>query len=726
MKKIKKVAKIIFLSIAGVLGITLISCMGYYFTVTHAVSLEKDKLENLEASSLQIYDRNGVRIIPSSQAYISVDNLNKYTIDAFVSAEDKRFYSHHGIDFLRVGGAIATNIKSRSFSQGASTISQQLIKNTHLSNEKTISRKLKEFKLTKQLEKNYEKDQILEMYLNNIYFGNGAYGIENASRHYFGKSASELTLAESAILAGTINAPSIYDIQNKTEKATERRNLILKLMKSQGKISASELESAVSEPVNLNLTKLSGSNFIYNEIIEEACRHLKKSENEIKNSGIKIFTYYDTKLSDQIFEQIESSYEMEDGIKAACIVTDNENNGIMAYVGGNTINSKHQPGSAIKPVLVFAPAIENGTISPATKIYDEEINIAGYSPENADKTFHGYVSAREALKYSYNIPAVKLLNELGISNAQSFAKKLGIEFSNQDNNLAIALGGFTNGITLNSLCDAYTCFANNGEFKKSQFISKIVKNKTEIYRDSKPRKSVMKDSTAYLITDILKDASKTGTAKRLKDLNFEIASKTGTVGASSGSKNTDAYNVSYTSAHTVLSYFGGREMSEKINGATYPSMLSKDVYNMIYADEKPANFTKPHSVEKAMISKSDYKKNIVSITTDSKDGLSEVFAKANMPSQKKLTLNAKIEVFNFENKKPIISFFISDGYSYKIFRKNEKAEEIISSASEQNDKIIKFEDKMAKSHEIYEYFVEFCEKSTGKTFKSNYVKLRTF
>ena len=115
MKKIKKVAKIIFLSIAGVLGITLISCMGYYFTVTHAVSLEKDKLENLEASSLQIYDRNGVRIIPSSQAYISVDNLNKYTIDAFVSAEDKRFYSHHGIDFLRVGGAIATNIKSRSF-----------------------------------------------------------------------------------------------------------------------------------------------------------------------------------------------------------------------------------------------------------------------------------------------------------------------------------------------------------------------------------------------------------------------------------------------------------------------------------------------------------------------------------------------------------------------------------------------------------------------------------
>ena len=197
----------------------------------------------------------------------------------------------------------------------------------------------------------------------------------------------------------------------------------------------------------------------------------------------------------------------------------------MAYVGGNTINSKHQPGSAIKPVLVFAPAIENGTISPATKIYDEEINIAGYSPENADKTFHGYVSAREALKYSYNIPAVKLLNELGISNAQSFAKKLGIEFSNQDNNLAIALGGFTNGITLNSLCDAYTCFANNGEFKKSQFISKIVKNKTEIYRDSKPRKSVMKDSTAYLITDILKDASKTGTAKRLKDLNFELQAK---------------------------------------------------------------------------------------------------------------------------------------------------------------------------------------------------------
>ncbi len=726
MKKIKKILKIIFLTTVGVLGVTLLSGLGYYFSVTHAVNLQKDKLENLSASSLVVYDKNNQQIIPSSEAYISVENLPTYTIDAFVSAEDKRFYSHHGIDYLRVGGAIATNLKTRSFSQGASTISQQLIKNTHLSSEKTINRKLKEYKLTKQLEKNYEKNEILEMYLNNIYFGNGCYGIENASIHYFGKSASELTLAESALLAGTINAPGIYDIQNRTSKATERRNLILGLMKSQGKITNKEYNSAVSMPVSLNLTKLSGNNFLYNEIIEEACKHLKKSENEIKNSGIKIYTYFDTELNNEISDQMDSNYNLDSDIASACIIIDNETNGILAYVGGKTIKDNHQPGSAIKPILVYAPAIENGTISPATKINDEEINISGYSPENADKQYHGFVSVREALKNSYNIPAVKLLNEIGISYAQNFAKKLGIEFSSKDNNLAIALGGFTDGINLNCLCDCYVCFANNGNYKKSQFISKITADGKTVYIDNRQGKQVMKDSTAYLITDMLKDTCESGTARRLKDLEFEVAAKTGTVGAAKGTKNTDAYNVSYTSKHTVLSYFGGRDMPEKINGATYPTLLTKDVYTALYSDSKPRSFTKPNSVEITKISKSDYQDNIVSLSTSDSDSISEVFAKTNLPTKKKLSQNAKIEVFNFENKKPIISFFISNGYSYKIVRRNEKAEEIISSAINNNNEIIKFEDKTAKSHQIYEYFVEFCEKSSGKIIKSNTIKLKSF
>ena len=167
-----------------------------------------------------MFDCNGTSIKPTSENHISIKKLSSNTKNAFICAEDKRFYTHKGIDFVRIGGAVVSNLKSKSFSQGASTISQQLIKNTHLSNEKTLKRKLKEIKLTKQLEKNYSKNDILELYLNNIYFGNGCYGIENASMHYFGKSAKNLTLAESALLAATINAPSVYDIENNQEKTT--------------------------------------------------------------------------------------------------------------------------------------------------------------------------------------------------------------------------------------------------------------------------------------------------------------------------------------------------------------------------------------------------------------------------------------------------------------------------------------------------------------------------
>ena len=704
----------------------LISSMSYYFAVTHSISLEKEKLENLNSTQIEIYDSFGERISPSSEAFISIENLSPLTKSAFICAEDKRFYSHHGVDLIRVAGAVISNLKSHSFSEGASTISQQLIKNTHLSNEKTIKRKLKEVKLTRQLEKNYSKDEILEMYLNNIYFGNGCYGIENASKHYFGKSAKNLTLNESAILAGTINAPAVYDIQKNTQKAIERKNLILSLMKSQGKISEKQLEDAKNEELKLNLTNISNENFVYNEIIKEACQILKKSENELKNLNLKIETYYDKKLSDEIKQKIKN-LNTDEEINISTLVLDNKTGGILCAIGCNGLSSNHQPGSTIKPILVYGPAIEKGIVSPATKILDEKINISGYSPENADKTYHGYVSVREALKNSYNIPAVKLLNEVGIENAQNLASKMGITFSALDKNLAIALGGFTDGISLSSLADSYMALSNYGNYKKSAFISKIYRNNAQIYQDNRKFSKTLSESTAYILTDILKSSSKSGTAKKLKDLKFSVASKTGTVGLSNSSKNTDAYNVSYTKNHTVLTYFGGKQMSEKINGATYPTLLSKDIYNLLYKEKTPPEFYIPSEVKTLKISKSDYENNIVSLASNSSDSFTEIFSKSNMPSRKKIDFSPQIEVFNFENKKPIISFCIANSISYKIIRKDELNEEIVSSGSGTTDnQIIKFEDKTAKSNGIYEYFVEFCEKNSNKTYKSKSIKLRSF
>lgn len=730
MKKAKKGFKIIFLSGVILFVALIFSCFGYYFYVTNSISLSTEALNTASSNTnFKVYDINNQIINPTSENYISIKYVKPHTKNAFISAEDKRFYNHNGVDYIRMCGALLSNIKSMSFSEGASTISQQLIKNTQLTSEKTISRKLKELKLTKNLEDNYSKEEILEMYLNNIYFGNGCYGIENASKHYFNKSASNLSISESALLAATINAPSVYDIENHPEKAIQRRNLILELMHKYGKISKEEMTSAQAEPINLNLTKLSNNHYVFDEIIEEACKILKVSESQLKNYNLNIHTYIDSKIQNEINEKIKSNFKnIESSPSIASIVIDNNTKGIVSITGTKkTLNSKKQPGSVIKPILVYAPAIEENMISPASKILDEKVDYNGYSPENADKKYHGYVSVRESVKHSYNVPAVKILNELGISKAQKFAGTLGIEFDKNDNNLAIALGGFTNGVFIKDICDAYSAFATNGSFSESKFIQKIEQNNKVLYQRKNNTKQVMQDSTAYLITDMLKDTSKSGTAKRLKQFDFNVASKTGTVGMLNSTKNKCAYNVAYTTKHTIISFFGDSTMPETINGSTHPTMLTKNILETLYKNSNPENFQKPDSVSSYNLNKTDYENNILAYTESTDNIISELFSTKNPPTKSENSLSLKLEISNSPGKKPELTFFASKNYDYKIIRKNKNMEEIISSIDNlNNSKFVKFEDKTALNNEIYEYLVEFCEKSTSKTYQTNSIKLKTY
>ncbi len=707
MKKIKKISKVIVISLSIVFSLLVVSAVSFYHVVTKGVSLNNEKLEKSISQTLKIYDKNSNEINLANHAIVNIKELSSHTINAFVCTEDKRFYSHNGVDYIRIGGAIISNLKSKSFSEGASTISQQLIKNTLLSNEKTIKRKLKEFKLARALEKQYSKAEILEMYLNNIYFGNGNYGIENASIYYFGKSASSLTISESALLAGTINAPSVYDIQNNTEKAIERRNLILSIMQNADKITDKEYNQAINEPVNLNITKVSNNNYMFNEILKESSKILGLTENELKNQDIEIYTNYDSNTANSIVNLIKTNYQDVKDLNIATFIIDNETNTIISVSGNSkTLSSKKQPGSTIKPILVYAPAIENNMISPSTKILDEEINISGYSPTNADGKYHGFVTVHECLKNSYNIPAVKLLNELGISNSQNFAKKLNIDFEDNDNHLAIALGGFSKGTTLKQLADAYTAFANSGYFADSKYITEIKINNKTIYKKSPARIKAMQESTAKSITSMLIDASKTGTAKKLADLNYQIASKTGTVGKENSNKNTDAYCISYTSKHTILTYIGDNNLSSKINGATYPSLINKNICEILYKKYKPKNLLQTNKTV-TTISNQDL------FSPETENPLNE--------------LNLTLTVDNNENRKPILKFFASKNYIYNIIRKDNKKEEIISSfKSINNSKNIKFEDISAKNNEIYEYFVEICEKSTTKKYYTNHVKLKAY
>ena len=726
MKKAKKIFKVLFIITIIFVSTLIAGSFTYYQIVTHGISLDTNKLElSTSANSLCIYDSNFNEIKPTSASYIKLSKLSSDTKNAFICAEDKRFYKHKGIDIVRIGGAIVSNVKSHSFSQGASTISQQLVKNTQLSNEKTINRKLKEFKLTSELEKKYSKDEILELYLNNIYFGNGCYGVENASKHYFNKSASALTLSESALLAGSINAPSVYDIENNPDKAIKRRDLILELMEKYGKITKEQKQKALQEKPNLNISEISGNSALFKNIISEACSILKTSEFNLNSSNYKIYTMFNKKLYNDTKKIIDSTnLDANFDAEIATIVCDNKTHSIVMTSGKSKIlNNKWQPGSTIKPILVFAPAIEKGLISPATKLLDNKINISGYSPENADKKYHGFISAKTALAKSYNIPAVKILNELGVEEAKSFAKSIGIEFEKSDNHLALALGGFEKGISPKSILDAYSAFACGGNFEKSTYITKITKNGKTVFEKQNAEKQVMSESTAFLINDMLTECVKNGTAKRLNDIGFTVASKTGTVGKANSSKNSVAYNVAYTPEHTIITMICGDNLSESVNGATYPTIINKEILSSLYKTNKPTEFKIPTSVKSIKLDKKSYEENSL-VETQNDDGISAFFAKSNLPKSeiKPYVLSA----INSPNHKPILCFTINTNADFFLIRTHKNKEETVFSSLENNENFIKFCDKTAKNNEIYTYKLKICDKSKNEEFYSNEIKLKTY
>lgn len=722
MKKAKKIFKFLFIFFVILASVSIIGSLAFYKITTRGVTLDTEKIQVLNpAQNLIIYDKSNNQIKPSSVSYIKLSKLSSNTKNAFICAEDKRFYKHKGLDYMRIGGAVLSNIKSGSFSQGASTISQQLVKNTQLSNEKTISRKLKEFKLTKELENNYSKDEILELYLNNIYFGNGCYGIENASRHYFGKSATELTLDESALLAGSINAPSVYDIEKNPEKALSRRNLILELMQKYGKISTDELNEAKQKDINLNLSSISGNSFLYKNILSEACELLNETEYNLTNSNYKIYTNLDLDLCNQ-------AKKLADGQKLnaeiAIIVIDNKTHLVSAISGNsNILNNYWQPGSLIKPILVYAPAIEKDMISPATKILDNKINIAGYSPDNADKKYHGYISVKEAVAKSYNIPAVKILNELGVNEAKDFAKKFNIDFEDSDNHLALALGAFEKGVKPQTICDAYSCFASGGKFQSSSYISKITKGGKTIYSSSDKSKQIIKQSTAYLINDMLAECTKTGTAKKLSSLPFSVCSKTGTVGKPNSTKNRLAWNVAYTPNHTILTLVQADELPSKINGATTPCLINKEILSSLYKNTTPNNFEVPSSVTKINLDKTKYQENQL-VETKINDGIEEYFASTNTP--KKETNFTQLKTINSKNHKPILCFTVNKNYDYYLIRSQKKEEKIIFSSNENDENFITFCDKSAKNGQIYTYKLKICGKLKNEELFSNEISLKVY
>ena len=614
--------------ISAIILVLSIGAIFVTYAITSDVSLDETKLKKT-AQTIEVYSASGNLVAKKSRSssgnYIKIENLSKNTKNAFIAIEDRRFYSHNGVDFKRIVGATLENIKSMSFKEGASTITQQLIKNTHLSSEKTVERKLKEIKLAINLERKYSKDQILEMYLNSIYFGRGAYGIEDASQTYFNKSASNLTLNESAMLAGIIKAPNTYSPETNYDLAIERKNLVLKVMKDCGFISQNEYKINSNSKLNINLSdKTSDYGDYVNAVIKEF-----ENSNYFMPYGynvVKIHTYLDETLQKSIAEKTTNYDEIK-------IVINSNFSGVTAFYGKYS-NLKRNPASCVKPWLVYAPTINDGYVKESSVIDDEEININGYSPKNYNDKYHGPVTVKYALSNSLNVPTVKLLNGYGIDKVNNYTMRMNLDVKNE--NLTCALGSLSGGLTLKELCDKYSVFNDGGNYTESKFIKSIYFDGVKIHSHTPQKTQVFSAETAFIINDILNNSVNSGTSKKLRTLPFEVCAKTGTNGTING--NYDALSIAYTTDSIVGVWVGNYDnkiMPNSVTGSNEPTAISYKILQSVYKNGTPQPFTKPNGIVDMKIDVKNLLDN--KIETISTNGEKFYYIKGSEPSLYKIS-----------------------------------------------------------------------------------------
>lgn len=680
------------------------------FAISFTIIYNKYDLNTAKLTSLN----NGIAIVSANgeendlrntnRCIIEIETLPTYIKNAFIDTEDKRFYKHNGYDLMRIAKAAMVNFVNQSKSEGASTISQQLVKNALLSNKKTYQRKIEEIILSIKLEKAFKKDEILEMYLNTIYFGGNAYGIQNASYYYFNKPANELSLNEACCLAGIIKSPNYYSPKTHYDNAIERRNLVAKLMYKQKHITKQQLSSVINSDITLcNETRTDNS---YEKMaIMEACKLLNMSERELINRQFKIVTFKDNKLQNAVIKAnnqtlSDTKNTTNSPLDSVSAVVDNHGQMLAYYENSNydLSNLKRQPASTLKPLVVYLPCIIHNICSPASLILDEEINFNGFCPQNASKTFSGYISARDALSKSLNIPAVKLLDSVGISKANEVLTNMGINLTKKDMNLSLALGGTNSGIKLMDLLSAYSILANGGEENSLNFVSKILdKDGNVVYSHSPFKQQKFNSEDCFLVTDMLKDSAKTGTATRLNSLNIPVASKTGT--AFNGKNNTDLFNISYTSEHTLLCWVGNikdNKLPDSLLSSVQPTTINKEILSYLYSNHKPADFALPKGVEKMAYDVVEAEENhiIVKPTTNLSRYIKyDYFKTSNLPSTSTNTGELKMDV-NLTKFGAEISFATKRNKNYTLSRFINDKSEVIKEFTETSSTVNYLDDNI--------------------------------
>ncbi|MCM8900837.1 PBP1A family penicillin-binding protein [Caldicoprobacter algeriensis] len=760
-RKRKKNRRSLYRSIAiGLLSFAITGLMSaaVYFSIiiSQLKGIDLSKIENIEQSSF-IYDMNDDFITSiyglENRIKVSLSEIPDHVKNAFIAVEDIRFYRHHGFDIKRLFGALFQNIKQGRYAEGASTITQQVVRNAFLTQKKTIHRKLQEIYLAYRLERLYSKDQILQMYLNLIYFGKGTYGIEAASRLYFGKSAKDLTVAEAALLAGIPKSPSKYSPFNNMEESLKRKDLVINLMVKYGYLSPKEGEKAKAE--KLVFAKPSPRSyphrFFMDMVLEEAADILGISEEALLTQGYRIYTTLDRELQkyveevysdDQLFPRCPAS-----GIpcESALVILDVPSGEIRTIIGGReylngsiiqkglnrAIQMPKQPGSTIKPLLVYGPAIEYFGYTPATFVLDAETQFGDYKPSNFGGRYRGWVTVREALADSINVPAVRILKDIGIQNGISFAEKFGIPFAEQDRySLPIALGGFYKGVTPIQLARAYAALADNGRYKDYTTIRRIENSYGITVYQSKPvKKQIMSEESAFILNDILRSAVESGTATRLKDLNIPLAAKTGTVelpdtaqfAGIDGVK--DAWIVAYNPQYVITVWMGYDNVDKQhylppdAVGGKYPAEVAKAIFRYIYQDKKAPDFRRPANIIEVKLDakalKEQRKALLASPLTPPAYVITEYFTPETAPTQQsdywvppqapsdfKVTLN--------DAGLPVISFKPQDTFAaYNIYRleKDKNIPLLIHQVKTGTFDTVEWVDTLVNRGKEYTYFI---------------------
>jgi penicillin-binding protein 2A len=520
-------------------------CLFYYL----ANSVEVSALENGFSQATVIYDKDGnvaSKISANKTESITYEQIPQHLIHAVVAIEDHRFFKHNGVDFIGIVRAFVRNTKAGGIVEGGSTITQQLTKNAFLSTEKSYKRKMDEVFLAREIEKEFTKEEILEIYLNTIYFGDGEWGIKRAALHYFGKEVEDLTLDESALLAGLIKAPSALSPYRHLEKAIDRRDVVLDRMRQQNYISEEQLNEAKKAKVVLNEKggdPLRGKfPFYVDHVLEEAIKKYGLTQDDLLTGGYQIYTELDPKKQ----EAMEQIYE-DDGlfptgtndqiVQSGAVLLNPKTGGIQALIGGR---GEHvfrgynratqliaQPGSTMKPLAVYTPALENGW-EVTDELKDEPMVFEDYEPKNYNDQYRGSLPLYTAVRESVNVPAVWLLNEIGLNTGLEALEKFGIPLEEKDRHLGVALGGMDKGVSPLTMAEAYSVFPNGGERIEGHSIVKIVSpNGSVVAEWNGSGVKVTEKEVADEITTLLLDVVENGTGRAAQIPGREVAGKTG-------------------------------------------------------------------------------------------------------------------------------------------------------------------------------------------------------